>query len=72
MDGVSSASACPEPYHMFHYPNSVGFVYEAQAVMEAIRNGQTECEEYPLDDSLAVMRICDDVRRQLGVKWPFE
>ena len=70
--GVCSASDCAEPYEMFHYPNSVGMLYEAEAMMECLRDGVLECKEYSHRDSLAVMDICDQVRSQLGVKWPFE
>jgi len=70
--GEVSASACPEPYSMFHYPHSVGLQYEAEAVMECIRAGKKESEEYTLAESLRTMQICDEVRRQLGVKWPSE
>jgi dihydrodiol dehydrogenase / D-xylose 1-dehydrogenase (NADP) len=70
--GEQSASNCAAPYSMFHYPNSMGMVYEAEAVMECIREGQTECEEFTVAESLEVMRICDEVRGQLGVVWPSE
>jgi dihydrodiol dehydrogenase / D-xylose 1-dehydrogenase (NADP) len=70
--GEVSASSCPVPYSMFHYPNSMGMLYEAEAVMDCIRAGQLECSEYTVADSLEVMRICDETRRQVGVVWPGE
>jgi len=71
-DGVESASSCAEPYSMFHYPNSMGMVYEADAVMDCIRAGQTESSEFTQEESLRTMDVCDQVRRQIGVKWPNE
>jgi len=70
--GETSASACPEPYSMFHYPNSMGMRYEAEGVMEALAQGKLEADEFPLSESLRVMKICDETRLQLGVTWPFE
>ena len=70
--GEVSASSCAAPYDMFHYPNSMGMVYEAEAVMECIRGGLKECPEFTVAESLEVMRICDEVRGQLGVVWPGE
>lgn len=40
--------------------------------MECIQAGQLESEEFTLEESLRVMQICDEVRRQVGVVWPFE
>lgn len=47
-----------------------GYVYEAQEVARCLRDGRTESELVPLDDTLAVMRILDRVREQTGVHYP--
>lgn len=57
---------------MFHYPNSIGMQYEAEVVMRCIQEGKLESDEYTLDETLRAMQICDEVRQQIGVKWPFE
>jgi len=57
---------------MFHYPHSVGMCFEAQAVTDCLRRGETECPEMTLDETLKVMEVCDAARAQLGVKWPHE
>lgn len=49
-----------------------GMVYEADAVMDCIRAGQTESSEFTQEESLRTMDVCDQVRRQIGVKWPNE
>lgn len=41
--------------------------YEAEAVNETIQCHQTEHEEYPLAESLAIMQIMDRVRQQIGL-----
>ncbi len=45
----------------------VGYEYEAMAVMDAIRQGKTESEIMPLDETLAIMRTIDSMRAQ----WDF-
>ncbi|CAM9907701.1 unnamed protein product [Discosporangium mesarthrocarpum] len=52
----------------FYYPNSNGFQYEAAAVHKAIRAGHTSCSEYPLEETIAVMKIMDEAMKQLGLE----
>ncbi|WP_125611300.1 Gfo/Idh/MocA family protein [Specibacter cremeus] len=47
-----------------------GYTYELREVTRCIQAGLTESPTMPLDDSLAVMELFDDVRRQLGVTYP--
>jgi predicted dehydrogenase len=49
-----------------------GFIYHAEELMEMIRDGKTESCMMPLDDSLAVMRIMDRIRKHWGLKYPME
>ena len=51
---------------------SQGFVYEATAVQEAIAQGLTEHPELPLSETLAMARVFDDVRGQIGLKYPWD
>ncbi|KAG6599574.1 Dimeric dihydrodiol dehydrogenase [Phytophthora cinnamomi] len=51
----------------FKYPGSEALVYEAKAVTEVIRAGQLQCEEYPLEESLAIAKIMDEIRQAVGV-----
>lgn len=44
-----------------------GLLYEAEATTNAILNKRTEASECTLDDSLAIQKIMDEVRKQLGV-----
>lgn len=53
-------------------PDTAAFRYQAEEVARVIAAGQTESPLMPLDDSVAVMRIADEVRRQIGVCYPAE
>ncbi|KAH7716099.1 dihydrodiol dehydrogenase (dimeric) [Aphelenchoides avenae] len=52
------------------YTNGSGYYLEADHVYDCIAKGLTESTVMSLDDSLALASILDDVRRQLGVKFP--
>lgn len=49
-----------------------GYQYEAEAVMENIRAGRTESELMPLDETLAIMRVMDQLRAAWGLTYPGE
>lgn len=49
-----------------------GFEGQVQAAMDAIREGRTECPGMTLDESLALARTLDGLRRRLGVRYPFD
>ncbi|KAG6599578.1 putative trans-1,2-dihydrobenzene-1,2-diol dehydrogenase [Phytophthora cinnamomi] len=46
-----------------------GFLYEAQAVTEAIQSNRIETSEYPHAESLGIMKIMDQVRHDLGLAY---
>lgn len=49
-----------------------GYVFEAEAVGQALSAGLTESAEIPLDESLAIMRLLDKIREPWGLRYPFE
>jgi dihydrodiol dehydrogenase / D-xylose 1-dehydrogenase (NADP) len=49
-----------------------GYEYEAQAVMDCILEGKTECDVMPLDQSIEIMKILDQIRGQWGFIYPCE
>ncbi|MCP1102007.1 putative dehydrogenase [Aequitasia blattaphilus] len=49
-----------------------GYEYEVLAAKKAIEEGKTECEEAPLDQSVYMMAVMDEMRKQWGIKYPFE
>ncbi len=53
-------------------PQITGYEYEVEACLRAIENGETECSEMPLSDSVAVMELLDRIREILGIKYACE
>lgn len=49
-----------------------GFEYEAQEVMNLLREGKTESPVMPLDETLSIVKTMDRIRDQWGLKYPFE
>ena len=46
-----------------------GLAHEASEVIRCLRNGETESPLVPLDDTVAVMRLMDRIRAQVGVAY---
>ncbi|CAE6462724.1 unnamed protein product [Rhizoctonia solani] len=46
-----------------------GLFFQADAVAHALREGKTEPNEYKLEDSLALMQVLDEIRKQGGLKY---
>lgn len=57
-----------------HYvPEQItGFEDQVRVCMKAIAEGKLECEEMPHQEILTVMQIMDDLRKEWGIKYPFE
>ncbi len=51
---------------------SNGYNYEADEVARCLRAGKLESDIMPLDETLALMKTMDDVRAQIGLKYPME
>jgi predicted dehydrogenase len=49
-----------------------GLRYEAAEVGRCLRAGLAESPIMPLDETLAIMTTMDEVRRQIGLRYPFE
>ncbi len=64
-DGTTIA-ACDGPFR------ANGYEFEAEEVMRCLHAGLTESPLAPLEESLAVMRIADECRRQWGLHYRFE
>jgi predicted dehydrogenase len=60
------------PYHWEGDFRGNGYNYEAEAVMDCLREGREECSEMPLDESLVIAEIMDEIRLQGGLKYPGE
>ncbi len=40
--------------------------------MDCLRDGRTESDAMPLDETLAIMRTMDQIRAQWGLRYPME
>jgi len=49
-----------------------GYAFEAEEVSRCIQEGVTESPIMPLDESLGIMNIMDEIRKQWGLRYPFE
>lgn len=49
-----------------------GYEYQVLASKAAIEQGMTECPQMPHQTTLHVMKVMDELRRQWGIRYPFE
>lgn len=49
-----------------------GYSFEALEVMRCLASGETESPAVPIQRSLETLSICDRVREQIGLRFPFE
>ncbi|MDG2025911.1 MAG: Gfo/Idh/MocA family oxidoreductase [Acidimicrobiales bacterium] len=55
------------------HPHRVnGFEHQIEEVMACVREGKAESDKMPLGQSLELAEVCDQIRNQLGVTYPFE
>ncbi len=47
-----------------------GYAHEIEEVAACLRAGRTESDLLPLDGTVAVMRVLDEIQEQLGVRYP--
>ena len=47
-----------------------GYGWEAKEVEKCVREGLLESSKWPLDQSLALMEVMDEVRRRIGLQYP--
>lgn len=52
----------------FEHPGR-GYTYQLREVTRCIQAGRTESTTMPLDDSLAIMELFDEARRQMGISY---
>lgn len=53
-------------------PQINGYEYEVLSCKKALEEGAPECPELPHEETLLMLRRMDDLRREWGVKYPFE
>jgi len=58
------------PEREFHFPRiGNGYAHEAMEVGRCLREGLLESPAMPLDETVALMGVLDDLRSQLGVRY---
>lgn len=56
-----------------HVPGQItGYEYQFMACRQALADGLTEPREMPLDETLYIMRLMDDLRHKWGVRYPMD
>ena len=63
-DGVETIEGEPAPGH--------GYRLEIAEVTRCLRAGETESPLVPLDETVAILEVLDEMRHQLGVRYPHE
>lgn len=56
----------------YFYPNSAGFCYEAAAAARCIAAGKSEAPQMTLKETMILVSVLEEVRRQLGTKSVYE
>ncbi len=49
-----------------------GYEYEVLACKKALEEGKLECEDMPHDETIRIMELMDELRKQWNIKFPFE
>lgn len=70
VDGSELSWTLPEGKHKFKYLNSAGLIYEAEETRRCINAGLLQSEEVSHADSLVIVGIEDEIRKQIGVVYP--
>lgn len=70
MDGTEKTWPLPQAKLEFNFINSAGLSYEAEETRKCIRAGKKESELVTHNESLIIARIEDEIRKQIGVKYP--
>lgn len=61
-----------DPYEIAFPPEINGFEYQIREVTKSVGAGKTHSEIFRPEDSIAVIRLMDDIRKSWDMKFPFE
>lgn len=62
-----------KPDKTYKVPRQIsGYEYEVLSCVKAIKEGKIECPEMPHSQTLEMMRLLDEIRRQIGLIYPCE
>lgn len=73
----------PEALHVFNSDHeeietipapeqATGYEYEILEAMQCIRDGKKECPSMPHEETVHILELMDQIRAQLGIRYPFE
>jgi predicted dehydrogenase len=71
-DSLTLISDGKEPRKISMSFDGNGYQFELAHAMQCMRDGRTESDVLPLDETLALMRTLDAIRGQIGLKYPGE
>ncbi len=54
----------------FNFTNTTGMHYEANHVMQCLQEGKLSSPIMPPQESVVIMKIMDEIRKQIGVVYP--
>ena len=74
---VTTVTTPHDPPHFglapgYNFLGSQGFRHEVVAVQEAIGKGLLEHPDMPLSETLAMAKVFDDIRAQIGLRYPWD
>lgn len=61
-----------EPYKVKSPPEINGFEYEVREVTRSVIAGKVHSDIFTPDDSIAILRLMDNIRNSRGMKFFFE
>jgi hypothetical protein len=68
---ISVGNSKPTEVHTFDFPGGIhGMAWEGDDAARCWLAGKLESEVMPWDESIAIMDVCDEVRRLCGLKYP--
>lgn len=70
VDGTEKSWPLPEARYNFNSTNSSGLRYEADEVRKCIREEKKQSAYISHYESLLIARVEDEIRKQIGVKYP--
>jgi len=67
---LESGAGAPQTFE--HPHDRDGFSFEVMEAARCIRDGKTESDVMPLEETVAIAETMDDIRRQIGLVYPME
>lgn len=76
INNFESITVYDEKYQeIAHYDREkqiTGYEYEVEAALKAIENGELECSHMPHEETIRMMEIMDEIRKEWNIEYPCE